>query len=424
MRHVPITVLALGLLFACNKEEEPEPFEYDPPGVMRDCEAGPGIICPWAGSGSNGFNGDEVHRLDAWFSYPTSVHFSPHGPPAIADWNNHKIRLVMDAEEDGFETVMGTSFLGDGDPDKLDMTVDGAPGTTVNLNHPTQQQYFGDQCPEDLRGKLLSASWHTHKLRTWDPDTGRVHVMAGKGAGWAGEEHEEPTDQTLFNQPRQILIDSACDIYVLDMRNERIRKIDLDAWTTTTIAGNGTKGYGGDGGPALDASFNFPKNDNPEPGGYMVLNADETLMYVADTESHVIRVIDLAEGTIDLLAGGPGQAGDVDGDGLSARFDFPTGMAIDTATNELFVADANNHKIRVIDLDTGVVSTFAGTGEASCPVTGQIVVPRLCENQHLAGDGGPAVEATLYRPFGVDLDLDGHVVISDSYNNRFRIVYR
>ena len=408
-------LLVLGLLAACGNDETPidtaagQPEELH---VMRSCEAAPGRICPFAGDGYNGFNGDGVDRFDAWFSFPMSATFSAYGPVIIADWNNHKLRRLEG--DDTLVTVMGTDFLGDGDADHLDATPDGAPGTSVALNHPTMQQYFAD-------GTLLSASWHTHKLRTWDPNTGLVHVICGQGAGSTGND-PEPIADALLNQPKEIAIDSAGDVYVLDMRNEQIRFLDMASQTLTTVAGNGTKDYCGDGGPAKDACFNFPKNTNPEPGGAIALDEVAQLLYVADTESHVIRVVDLASGIIDLLAGTPQVPGDEDGAGTAAKFDFPTDLELDGDT--LFVADANNHKVRAIDLTSGDVSTFAGTGEPSCLFEGDVAVPQICDEQHRGGDGGPAVEATLYRPFGVDLDLDGNLVIADSYNQRFRIVYR
>jgi DNA-binding beta-propeller fold protein YncE len=147
------------------------------------------------------------------------------------------------------------------------------------------------------------------------------------------------------------------------------------------------------------------------------------VMYIADTESHVIRAVDLeGEDGVTILAGTAGMSGDVDDIGADARFNFPVGLALDG--NTLFVADANNHKVRAIDVTTGAVTTFAGTGEPTCEVSGAIATPSLCEEQYLAGDGGPAEDATLYRPFGVDLDLEGNLVVADTYNHRFRIIYR
>lgn len=405
-------IIPVALLAACGgKDAGDTGTAVDELHVMRNCEPAPGRICPWAGDGYNGFNGDGVAKLDAWFSFPMSVTFSPRGPQMIADWNNHKIRMV---ESDGtLTTIMGTDFLGDGDPGKTDSTPAGAPGTTVSLNHPTQQDYFSD-------GTLVSASWHTHKIRTWDPATGLVHVIVGGAPGFGDD--VESLDACKLNQPKEIVVDSMDNLYVLDMRNERVRYLDFAADTATTIAGNGDKDYCGDGGDALQACLNFPKNANPEPGGALALDEAGGKLYIADTENHVVRVLDLNTGIIDLLAGTPQQTGDVDGPGASAMFSWPNDLALDG--NTLFVADANNHKIRTIDVTTGEVATFAGTGVASCPYDGDVAVPQLCDEQHMGGDGGPAVEATLYRPFGVDLDLDGNVVISDSYNHRIRIVYR
>ncbi len=130
------------------------------------------------------------------------------------------------------------------------------------------------------------------------------------------------------------------------------------------------------------------------------------------------------------MAGQPGVAGFADGPGASALFDFPTDIELDGDT--LFVADTNNHRIRAVDVTTGEVSTFAGNGEPTCADgihqsagdSGLTVVPVVCDEQVTGGDGGPATDATLYRPMGIDLDLDGNVVIADTYNHRFRVVYR
>lgn len=432
MRSIALALLGSSLLLACNGGDDPETTtdsgttdtETERLGVMRDCPTDVGTICPWAGAGYNGYNGDDVHRLDAWFSFPMSVAFAPGKPPVMADWNNHKLRIINDTMEPGFETIMGTDFLGDGDPDLNDSTPAGAQGTTVNLNHPTMQQW-------DTDGTLLSASWHTHKLRTWDPATGLVHVYLGGKPGF-NQDFDEPGDTTQLNQPKSIFIDPSDDnrVYILDMRNERIRVLDRTTWVVNTIAGNGEKCLAsdgadiGDGDDALMACFAFPKNDNPEPGGAMVVTADGTQMFIADSENNVIRLLDLTTGSIQTIAGAPGEAGDVDGAGADARFYYPSSFAIDEASRELFVADSNNHKVRVIDLDTYEVSTFAGTGEPSCDLSAGLLVPVTCDNTHDGGDGGPATSATLYRPFGVDLDNDGNLVVSDTYNHRIRIVYR
>lgn len=424
--------LVVGGLGACTSEpadtdgdDDPNtPFVHE---VMKDCAPAEGRICPFAGTGDSGFNGEGQALLDAWMSLPMSITFSPYGKPIIADWNNHKLRMI---EDDGtLTTIMGTNFLGDGDFGGLDMA-EGVPGTEVNLNHPTQQRYFPD-------GRLLSASWHTHKLRVWDPFLGgMVRVVIGGPYGFKPLESDPPGEWqpavgSELNQPRWVEIDSNGDVWILDMRNQRIRKLDMLGYRIQTVAGTGTYGAGGPGGDAecestaaLETCFAFPDNWNPEPGGAMQFSEDEQTLYILDSESHQVRALDIPTGIVRLIAGAPGEPGDVDGEGVDARFYFPTGLVIDHETNELFVADTNNHKVKSIDLATGRVTTIVGTGEMSCPHDGAITEVKACAEQSKAGDGGPAIDATLFRPFGVDLDLDGNLVIADTFNQRFRIVYR
>lgn len=397
------------LFAACSKEEE-----------AAQCPAEPGTLCGWAGTGEAGFNGEGKDKLESWMYFPMDVVFSPYGKPVFSDWNNHKLRLV---EDDGtLTTIMGTDFIGDGDPERLDLTLQGAPGTTVNLNHPTQQRYFAD-------GTLLSASWHTHKLRMWNPETGMVHVLAGATPDFVGDNGDN-IGTARFNQPVAVEIDDNQDVYVVDMRNERVRFIDMARSTITTLVGTGEKGYCGDGGDGRDACLSFPRSENPEPGGALALSPDRSKLYIADTENHIIRRLDLASGIIDLYAGGAPsgdtlQPGDIDGHRLDARFNMPRDLEM-SPEGLLFVADSDNDKIRVIDTSTDEVSTFAGTGEPSCPGDTPEYIPRFCDEQRTgaAGDGGDPLDAALYRPFGVALDLDGNLVIADTFSHRFRIVYR
>jgi DNA-binding beta-propeller fold protein YncE len=427
-----LTLWPLALAFAaCTADPDDDTvLDTDPPTtVLADCAPETGRICPLFGTGDAGYNGEDLPALESWMSQPMSVTFSPYGDPIIADWNNHKLRRVM---PDGtLHTIMGTAFLGDGDFEGRDMA-DGAQGTEVNLNHPTQQQYFSS-------GLLLSASWHTHKLRTWDPFTGVVHVIMGSAYGFAPLETEPAGEDqsavgTQLNQPRWVQIDKDQNVYIVDMRNERIRKLDMENYLIKTVAGSGgygvvgTAGWEADRGcddtDALNTCFAFPRNQNPIPGGAIQFNEDESLMYIADSEANIIRVLDMTTNLTSILAGAAGEKGDEVGPGATARFSFPSSIAIDNTTHTLFVADTDNHKVKAIDLVTGEVSLIAGTGDPTCDTQtspDQIVV---CPEQHRAGDGGSALDATLFRPFGVDLDLDGNLVIADTYNHRFRVVYR
>lgn len=381
-------MILLALLAACT-----DPAVDDTAAIR--CDAAVGNICTWAGTGDIGYDGGGNDRLDSMFYWPMDVEFSPYGNPVVVDWNNHKLRLV---EDDGsITTIVGTDFVGDGPADLSDLTLPGAPGTTVNLNHPTDVIYLPD-------GTLLNASWHTHKLRTWDPATGNVHVHCGLTPGFVGENYA-PAEAARLNMPKGADLDSAGNLYFVDMKNQRLRVLTPE-FTIATIAGNGTKGYAGDGAAATDANFSFPTGAQPEPGGAIATGPDGNL-YVADTENNRIRRVDLVTGLIDTVAGN-GTAG-FGGDGglaIDAMLNLPRDIEFD-ADGSLWVADTDNHAIRRIDLAAGTIDTVIGTGTAG-----------------FSGDGAPAIDAELNRPFGIEFGTDGNVYVTDTHNHRIRAVSR
>lgn len=376
------------LLLACGGDATDTSAEPTPA-----CDAAAGAICTWAGTGEAAFNGDGLPLLESSFYWPVDVEFSPYGAPVIQDWNNHKIRIVQD---DGtLQTIIGTLFLGDGPADQSDLVEPGADGTAVNLNHPTDAVYLPD-------GVLMCANWHNHKLRTWDPVTGKVMVYAGSTPGYVGEAYADATD-AKFNMPKSVDVGPDGTLYILDMRNERIRVLTPD-FTIATLAGTGEASFSGDDGPATEATFAFPNGTQPEPGGSIALSPDGQTLYVLDTGNNRVRAIDLTTGIIATIAG-TGDAGFSDGPALSATFNAPRDLEVD-ANGDIYIADTENHAVRRLDLTTGTVSTVAGTGE-----------------QGFDGEGGPATDALLYRPFGVEVDSDGLLYISDTYNHRIRVVY-
>lgn len=381
-------MILLPLLLGCPKPDDSgdsaEPAACD--------ESAPGTICTWAGQAQAGFNGEGLDRRDSWLYFPLDVEFSEFGPPAIVDWNNHRIRVVTDDQT--LTTVMGTTFVGDGPSDLSDRTAPGAIGTTVNLNHPTDVIYLPD-------GRLLSSSWHTHKLRIEDLDTLLTYVRCGSTPGFAGD-NGEPAATALFNQPKGAVYDERDGItYIVDMRNERVRALSDDD-TITTIAGNGEKGYSGDDVAARETALNFPQSSNPRPGGAIAQDGD--LLYIADTENHRIRTIDVVTGMITTVVG-TGEAG-YTGDGgpaAAAQINYP--LDIEVEGGVLYIADTDNHVIRAVDLATGLISTIAGSGEIGD-----------------AGDGGSPLDAQLFSPSGVELDLEGNLYIADFGNHRIRRV--
>jgi sugar lactone lactonase YvrE len=308
------------------------------------------------------------------------------------DWNNHRVRRV---EADGkVTTVIGTETIGDGPEDLSDLRAEGALGTTVNLNHPTGLVFLPD-------GTGLLVAWHNHKLRTWDPATGRVRVLAGAGPGFRGD--GGPVGAALWDQPKSAAVAADGTVYVLDQRNQRVRCIAPDG-TVRTVVGTGVKGYGGDEGLASEAQLSFPTGGNPQPGGAVVLDGKGTL-YIADTENHRVRAMDLATGVIRTVAG-TGVAGPSvpEAVALEATLNAPRDLAMD-GKGRLYIADTDNHVVRRLDLETGRLRTVVGTG-----------------TRGFSGDGKAPEKTQLARPFGIELDSEGNLFIADTYNHRIRRV--
>jgi DNA-binding beta-propeller fold protein YncE len=391
-----ISVLALAPAALAWAGCQPGGTTVDPPPVALGC-AGPGSICTLAGNGEASFTGEGEQALTTGLYWPVDVELGPDGRAYILDWQNHRVRRL---EADGtLRNVFGTDGIGDGPvPGAGDeTTAPGVPATSINLNHPTDVQLSPDGT------MLLLAAWHNHKLRQVDLTTGLALVSCGRGPGFAGD--GGPEAMALLNQPKGIALAPSGDVFVVDTRNFRIRRIAADTGIITTVAGDGMRGATGDGGDPLAARFSFQADgDNPEPAGAIALDA-EGRIYVADTQNHRIRRIDLAQATIETVAGTgtPGFGGD-GGPAAAAELRYPRDLEI-APDGRLFIADTENQRVRVVDPTTGVIDTVAGSGEAG-----------------FGGDGGAAREAALYRPFGIGLGASGDLFIADTLNNRIRRV--
>jgi sugar lactone lactonase YvrE len=357
-----------------------------------DCLNKEGVMCTWAGLGFEAFDGDGNTLLDSAFYWPVDVTFASSGT-YILDWNNHRVRRVT--EEGTLETVIGTDFVGDGPADLSDTQPPGAPGTEVTLNHPTQFTELPD-------GSMLLVSWHNHKLRHYDPETGLVYIICGAGFGYRGD--GGPLRQALLDQPQAIALAEDGTMYILDQRNQVIRKVDPEGIISTIAGQVKVQGFTGDGAAPATATFNFPTGGNPQPNGTMAIDADGKL-YIADTLNQRIRVIDFEANTIDTLAGTgePGFSGD-GGPANEAKINNPRKLTIGP-DGRLYFGDEYNHRIRAIDLETGIIETVAGNGTPT-----------------FAGDGLPPTEASLDRPIGVSFSPEGDMYIIDMNNNRIRRV--
>ena len=196
-----------------------------------------------------------------------------------------------------------------------------------------------------------------------------------------------------LKRPEGVAVDALGNVYISDTQNNRIRRV-APSGIITTVAGNGSKGYNGDGVKAIKARLNLPK--------YLVVSSTGSI-YFADCYNKRVRVVNTL-GIINTVAGN-GTAG-YSGDGgaaTSAMLNYPSGVALDSSGN-IYIADWYNHRIRMVNA-SGTISTVAGRGIAG-----------------YSGDGGPAASATLNYPYGVAVDGAGNVFLSDNKNSRVRFM--
>ena len=258
---------------------------------------------------------------------------------------------------------------------------------------------------------------------------------------------------TTVNNPYGLVIGPDHCLYFCDLDNQRIRKFDLKTRQVSTVAGNGERGYRGDGGPATSAALNMPHELQFDPAGNL---------FMVERDSHVVRKVDMKTGTISTVAG-TGVAG-FSGDGgpaAQAQLRQPHSLVFDR-DGSLLVCDIGNHRIRRIRLDRGTIETYAGTGEAKATPDGAPVVgtplngPRAMAmspdgdlylalregnavyridratqtlhrvagtgEQGYSGDGGPALTATLRGPKGLVYAPGGQLYIADTENHVIRQV--
>jgi sugar lactone lactonase YvrE len=375
-----------------------------------------GVLSVTAGNGSPGYSGDNGPATSAQLSAPSGVALDSSGNLFIADTNNNVIRKVTAAG-----TI--TTVVGDGTPG---YSGDNGPASGALLNGPhgvlvdasgnllIADTYNGRIRQVDAAGIITTSVGNGNLVQPWslaqdylgnllvaDPGGadirkvspgGTVITVAGYGVnGYRGD--NGPAGLAYLNQPEGVSVDASGNLFIADTLNQRIRKVNTSG-IITTIAGNGTAGYTGDGGMGTAASLNNPSS--------VLLDAAGDL-FISDSHNDRIRELTVA-GTINTIAGNGGYrfAGD-GGLAVSAAIQQPIGVAMDTSGN-LLIADTYNNRIRKVDID-GIISTVAGNGSPG-----------------YSGDNGPAIAASLNYPQAVASDASGNLFVADTSNNVIRKV--
>ena len=336
----------------------------------------PGVMRTLAGSGAAGSGGDGGPATSASMYLPHGVALDAGGNVFFADADNNRIRMI-NSTTGVIATVAGNGAQG--------FSGDGVPATSASLNNPIGV-FTG---PGD---SVFIADYGNHRIRLLYIFTGFITTVAGNAVrGFSGD--GGPATSASLDRPHGGAFDAVGLVYFPDTHNHRVRVVNLNSGIISTVAGNGVDSFGGDGGPATSASINFPTSVALRGGS----------LYIAD---HLrIRLLTLSTGIITTVAGN-GVAG-FSGDGgpaLSASLNGPWALATD-AGNNVFFSDYNNHRVRLLTLSTGIITTVAGNGVAA-----------------FSGDGGPGTSASLYNPAGLAFDSGGNLIIADRSNIRIRML--
>ena len=289
---------------------------------IRKVSASDGKISTIAGVGyAEGYSGDGGPATSARLDRPSAVALDSSGNVYIADTNNNRIRMV-NASTGDISTIAGTDY-------DYGYSGDGGAATSAELFYP-----YGVVL--DSSRNVYIAGRNNHRIRMINAITGNISTIAGTGTyGYSGDGGAATSAQ--LHAPEGVDLDSYGNLYIADKGNHRIRKVDAITGIISTIAGTGSAGFSGDGGPATDASFNkpidvaFDSNDN---------------IYIADFSNQRIRMVNASTGDISTIAGNGNYGFTGDGGAATlAQLAYPYGVVLDSSRN-VYIADRNNNRIR------------------------------------------------------------------------------
>jgi hypothetical protein len=341
----------------------------------------PGTISTLAGNGSDGYTGDGGSATSAELGAIYGVAVDAAGNVYLSDGGQlagTRVRKIT-AATGTISTIAGTGTSG--------YSGDGGPATSAEIN------CMG--LAVDAAGNLYLADFNNQRVRKVSASSGVITTVAGNGvAAYSGD--GAAAASASLHGPRSVALDTAGDLYIADQFNHAIRMVSAGSGVITTIAGTGTFGYSGDGGPATSARL-----DGPE--GLAIDSAGD--VYLSDSGNFVVREVSAASGVISTIVGigTSGYSGD-GGPATQAQLGHLWGIAVD-GLNNVYLADWSNQRIRMVSAATGNISTVAGNGIAG-----------------YSGDGSAATSAELNLPETVASDLNGNLYIGDADNYRIRTV--
>ena len=334
-----------------------------------------------AGTGVAGFTGDGGPALKAELNNPFGMEIAPDGLLYFCDFSNHAIRRI-DLKSKIISTLAGTSG-------KPGFAGDGGPAASAAFHEPHELRF-------DMNGHCYISDTRNHVIRKLDGKTLTISTVAGTGmAGFQGD--ESPATQALLNLPIAVSMDAETGLLICDIKNHRIRRVDLATGGISTFAGTGEPSPAIDGAGVLQTPLFGPRS--------LALDSNQDLIVVL-REGNAVYRINRKTMTLHHLAGTgkTGYSGD-GGEASVAAVAGPKGVAVDREGNVL-LCDTENHVIRVIYKSTGIIDTLIGDGKQGDGPDGD---PKTCR---------------LNRPHGVFVDKEGTIYIGDSGNHKIRRLVR
>ena len=336
-------------------------------------------IVTFAGTGQAGYSGDGGPAAEARLNNPFGIVRGPDGALYICDTGNHAIRKV--SADGTVTTVAGSGQRG--------YSGDGGPARQAELNEPYEIRF-------DRQGNFYFVERMNHVVRRVSVRGGTISTVAGTGkAGFSGD--GGPATKAALNQPHSIQFDRQGDLYICDIRNHRVRKVEMKTGVISTFAGTGEQAATPDGARYSRAPLNGPRAIDFDRQGNL---------WLALREGNAVYKLDLKKETLQHMAGtgGAGFTGH-GGPAKQATLSGPKGLSVGPDGN-VYLADTESHTIRMIDLTDGTMRLVAGTGER--------------------GDGpeGEPLKCKMARPHGIFVDADGSILVGDSEAHRVRVIRR